>query len=137
MKRVLFLCAHNSARSQMAEALLRHLGGNIYEVYSAGLEKTFVRPLAIQVMSEIGIDISLQKSKSLKQYLKDNFDEVITVCDDANESCPTFPNAKNRRHWSFSDPSKAKGTDLVKLKIYRQVRDAISLKIKEELLTLS
>ena len=134
MKRVLFLCTHNSARSQMAEALLRHLGGSNYEVYSAGLEKTFVRPLAIQVMSEIGIDISHQESKSLKQYLQNNFDEVITVCDDANESCPVFPHAKNRRHWSFPDPSKAKGSNSEQLKVYRQVRDAIKLKIEKELL---
>ena len=97
-KTVLFLYTHNSARSQMAEGLLRHFGGDNYQVYSAGTEKASVRPEAVLVMSEIGIDISQQQSKTLEQYLNEQFDEVITVCDDANDSCPVFPKAKNRRH---------------------------------------
>jgi arsenate reductase len=132
-QKVLFLCTHNSARSQMAEGLLRHLGGEAYEVFSAGTEKTFVRPQAIQVMAEVGIDISKQESKTLEQYLQDGFDEVITVCDDANEACPVFPNAKNRRHWSFPDPSKAQGTEEEQLQVYREVRNAIQRKLEQEL----
>jgi arsenate reductase (thioredoxin) len=89
-KRVLFLCTHNSARSQMAEGLLRSLAGSQFDVYSAGTEATVVRPLAIKVMREIGIDISQQESKTLERYLKDNFDYVITVCDSAHEACPFF-----------------------------------------------
>lgn len=118
----------------MAEGLLRHLSGNEYHVYSAGTEQTFVRPQAIQVMAKIGIDISGQQSKTLEQYLRDSFDEVITVCDAANEACPVFPNAKNRRHWSFPDPSQATGTEAQQLQVYRAVRDAIQQKIEEELL---
>jgi len=133
-QKVLFLCTHNAARSQMAEGLLRHLAGDTYHVSSAGTEKTFVRPQAIQVMAEIGIDISKQQSKTVQQYLKDGFDEVITVCDDANEACPVFPNAKSRRHWSFPDPSKAQGSEDEQLQVYRHVRDAIQQKIEVELL---
>src|SRR5215213_537709 len=118
----------------MAEGLLRHLGGKNYHVYSAGTEKTFIRPQAIQVMAEVGIDISQQESKTLEQYLQDGFDEVITVCDDANEACPVFPNAKRRRHWNFPNPSKAQGSETEQLKVYREVRDAIQRKIEEELL---
>jgi arsenate reductase len=133
MKTVLFLCSHNSARSQIAEGLLRSLGGNKFEVYSAGLEKTFVRPQAIQVMQEIGIDISKQTSKTLAQYLNNRFDEVITVCDQADKACPIFPNAKNRRHWSFPDPSRAAGSEIEILAVYRKVRDAIKTRIESEL----
>jgi arsenate reductase len=89
--RVLFLCTHNSARSQMAEALLRHLGGDRFEPHSAGTEATHVRPLAVRAMDEIGVDISGQESKTLERYLEEPFDYVITVCDDANEACPFFP----------------------------------------------
>jgi arsenate reductase len=132
---VLFLCTHNSARSQIAEGLLRHLGGNSYHVYSAGTEKTFVRPQAIQVMAEVGVDISQQESKTLEQYLQEYFDQVITVCDGANEACPVFPNAKQRRHWSFPDPSQAQGTEAEQLQVYRAVRDAIQERIEKELLS--
>jgi len=113
---------------------LRQLGGNRYEVRSAGTEKTLVRPQAIQVMSEIGIDISQQQSKTLNQYVQNTFDEVITVCDDANEACPVFPNAKSSRHWSFPDPSKATGTEEEQLAVYRSVRDAIKDRIETELI---
>ena len=135
MKEVLFLCTHNSARSQMAEGWLRSLGGENFTVYSAGTEKTFVRPQAVQVMKEVGIDISHQVSKTLNQYLQKEFEEVITVCDSANESCPIFPHVKNRRHWSFPDPSQATGTEAVILDVYRHVRDAIKAKIQVELLS--
>jgi arsenate reductase len=107
--KVLFLCTHNSARSQMAEGLLRHLAGNHFEVMSAGTEATHVRPLAIRAMDELGIDISGQESKTLDRYLGDTFDYVVTVCDDANEACPVFPGAKRRLHWSFEDLHKLGG----------------------------
>jgi arsenate reductase (thioredoxin) len=96
--RVLFLCTHNSARSQMAEGLLRHMAGDRFEAMSAGTEATHVRPLAVQAMEEIGVDISGQESKTLERYLQEPFDYVITVCDDANEACPFFPGAGNRLH---------------------------------------
>jgi arsenate reductase len=133
-RRVLFICTHNSARSQMAEGLLRHLGKDRFEVYSAGTEATFVRPMAIKVMAELGIDISHQQSKTLDRYLDEPFDDVITVCDTAAEACPVFPGAARRRHWSFEDPSKATGSESEQLKVYRQVRDQIRLRIENELL---
>lgn len=130
-QKVLFLCTHNSARSQMAEGLLREMGNGEYEVFSAGTEATLVRPQAIAVMAEQGIDISQQYSKILTEYLNQPFDYVITVCDQANESCPVFPGAKHRLHWSFPDPSKAVGTETEQLAVYRQVRDAIAARIRE------
>ncbi len=133
--RVLFLCTHNSARSQMAEALLRDAAGDRFEAYSAGTEATAVRPLAIKAMNELGIDISKQTSKTLDPYVGQRFDYVITVCDDANESCPIFPNAAHRVHWSLPDPSKATGTDEQQLAVYRKVRDDLRARIEAELLT--
>jgi arsenate reductase len=133
-QRVLFLCTHNSARSQMAEGWLRHLGGDRYEVASAGTEATRVRPLAIRAMAEVGVDVAGQQSKTLERYLAEPWDYVITVCDDANEACPLFPGGKRRLHWSFPDPSKATGTEDEQLAFYRKVRDAIRDRIKSELL---
>jgi len=132
--RVLFLCTHNSARSQMAEGLLRHLASDRFEAHSAGTEATRVRPLAIKAMGELGIDISTQTSKTLDGYVDQRFDYVITVCDDANESCPIFPNATHRLHWSLPDPSKLTGTDEQQLAVYRQVRDELRARIESELL---
>jgi arsenate reductase len=132
--RVLFLCTHNSARSQMAEGLLRHLAGDRFEVYSAGTEATVVRPLAIRAMAELGIDISGQESKTLDRYAGEPFDAVITVCDQANEACPVFLGAKQRLHWTFPDPSQATGTEAEQLTVYRAVRDAIRARIQAELL---
>jgi len=132
-RRVLFVCTHNSARSQMAEGLLRRLGGDRFEVHSAGTEATRVRPLAIAAMRELGIDISTQTSKTLDPYVDQLFDYVITVCDDANESCPIFPNATHRLHWSLPDPSKATGTKAEQLAVYRQVRDDLRARIGAEL----
>jgi arsenate reductase len=134
-RRVLFLCTHNSARSQMAEGLLRRLGGDRFEAHSAGTEATKVRPLAIKAMAELGIDISTQTSKTLDQYVNDRFDHVITVCDDANEACPYFANAEHRVHWSLPDPSKATGTEAEQLAMYRRVRDDLRGRIERELLT--
>ncbi len=134
-QRVLFLCTHNSARSQMAEGLLRHLAGDRFEVASAGTEATQVRPLAIKAMAELGIDISGQESKTLDRYLGDPFEYVITVCDQAAEACPVFPGARQRLHWSLPDPSKATGTEDEQFAVYRQVRDTIRQRIEEELLS--
>jgi arsenate reductase len=134
--RVLFLCTHNSARSQMAEGLLRHRGGARFEVHSAGTEATLVRPLAIAAMAELGIDIADQESKTLDRYLGEPFDAVITVCDQAAEACPVFAGAKRRLHWSFPDPSKATGSPAEQLAVYRQVRDAIDRRISQDLLSL-
>lgn len=133
-QRVLFLCTHNSARSQMAEGLLRHLAGDRFEAYSAGTEAMRVRPLAMRAMAELGIDISAQESKTLDRYLGQPFDAVITVCDQANESCPVFPGAKERLHWSFPDPSRASGAEEQQLAVYRTVRDAIRERIARELI---
>jgi len=133
-RRVLFLCTHNSARSQMAEGLLRARGGDRFEAFSAGTEATAVRPDAITVMAELGIDISDQTSKTLDRYLGESFDAVITVCDAANESCPVFLGAKTRLHWSFPDPSQATGTDEDRRHAYRQVRDAIDERIQRDLI---
>ena len=135
--RVLFLCTHNSARSQMAEALLRHLGGDAYEVHSAGTEATAVRPHAITAMADLGVDISAQESKTLERYLHEPWDYVITVCDDANEACPFFAGGRVRDHWSFEDPSKATGTPDQQLAVYRRVRDEIKARVNELVATSS
>jgi len=121
--RVLILCTGNSARSQMAEGLLRHDGGDAFVVESAGLEPSFVRPEAIEAMREIGIDISGQHSKSLDKFITEPFDYVITVCDNANENCPIFPVAKRRIHWSVEDPASVGGTEEARLKAFRAARD--------------
>jgi arsenate reductase len=134
-RRVLFLCTHNSARSQMAEGLLRHLAGDRFEVHSAGTEATSVRPEAIRAMAELGVDISGQGSKTLERYLGEPFDYVVTVCDDANEACPVFPGAKRRLHWSLRDPSRAAGSDEERFEVFRKVRDELQTRISEELLT--
>jgi arsenate reductase len=118
----------------MAEGLLRDLGGDRFEPYSAGTEATHVRPLAIQAMAELDIDISGQESKTLDRYLDQPFDAVITVCDQANEACPVFFGARERLHWSFPDPSKAQGDEEQQLVVYREVRDAIRERIERELL---
>lgn len=129
MPRVLFLCTHNSARSQMAEALLRARSGGRVDVASAGTEQTFVQPLALIALQEIGIDASAQSSKTLERFLNDHFDYVITVCDAANDACPTFPNAATREHWSIPDPSKATGREDLQLEKYREVRDELEMRI--------
>ena len=131
--RVLFLCTHNSARSQMVEGLLKGMAGNRFEVFSAGTEATRVRPEAISVMAEIGVDISAQESETLDRYLGEPLDLVITVCDDANEACPVFPGARERQHWSFPDPSMAAGDYEERLRAYRNVRDEIRALIEGEL----
>jgi arsenate reductase (thioredoxin) len=129
-KRVLILCTGNSARSQMAEGLLRHFGGDRFEVESAGVISSFVRPLAIEAMKEIGIDISNQRSKSVDEFAEQKFDYVITVCDNAKENCPFFPASTERIHWSFDDPAEADGSEEEKLTIFRRVRDEIKNRLE-------
>lgn len=130
MPSVLFLCTHNSARSQIAEAILRHLDTTgTFEAYSAGSEETFVRPLAIEVMLEWNVDMSSHTSKTLEQFLDRKIDFVVTVCDSANDSCPIFPHAIKKLHWSFPDPSKAAGTKDEQLQAYRTVRDGLAERI--------
>jgi len=123
--RVLILCTGNSARSQMAEGLLRNLAGDRFAVASAGVSPTQVRSEAITAMREIGIDISHHRSKSVDEFGGQEFDYVITVCDNANEQCPAFPGNTQRIHWSFDDPAMAPGDEEVRLAVFRRVRDEI------------
>ena len=129
-KRVLILCTGNSARSQMAEGLLRQMGGDRFDVASAGVSPTRVRPEAIAVMKEIGIDISNHHSKSVEQFSGQEFDYVITVCDNANEQCPVFPGNTKRIHWSFEDPAAAEGDEQSRLAVFRRVRDEIRHRLR-------
>lgn len=130
-EKVLILCTGNSARSQMAEGLLRHIAGDRFDVQSAGTVASFVRPQAIAVMAEIGIDISKHRSKCLDEFLEESFDYVITVCDNARESCPIFPGRAERLHWSFDDPAEATGDQESQLKLFRRVRDEINARLDE------
>ena len=123
-KRVLFLCTHNSARSQMAEGILRNLYGDRFEVFSAGTEPSRVNPFAIKAMSELGIDISAHKSKSINCFEGTQMDYVVTVCDNAKESCPTYPGV-NVIHKGFRDPSQFRGKDEEILEGFRTIRDEI------------
>ena len=130
-KRVLILCTANSARSQMAEGLLRADYGDKFEVESAGTRATQVRPEAIAVMKEIGIDISGHRSKIVDEFAKESFDHVVTVCDNANESCPIFPGHANRVHHSFEDPAAVQGSEDERLASFRKVRDEIREYLRE------
>lgn len=130
-KRILILCTGNSARSQMAEGLFRELGGERLEVESAGVVASFVRPQAIKAMKEIGIDISLHRSKLVDEFLGQSFDYVITVCDNAKESCPVFPGNVKRIHWSFDDPAEATGNEEERLAVFRRVRDEIKSRLED------
>jgi arsenate reductase len=130
-ERVLFLCTHNSARSQMAEAWLRALAGDRYDVASAGTEATRVHPLAARAMAEVGVDLAGHTSKTLDRFLGERWDWVITVCDAANEACPVLPGTARRRHWSFDDPSRAAGDDDARLAVFRRVRDEIRATLAE------
>ncbi len=128
-KRTLILCTGNSARSQMAEGLLRHIGGERYEVFSAGTKPVGLNPTAVKAMSEIGIDISKKRSKSVDEFAGHQFDYVITVCDNAKESCPFFPGGGERHHHSFEDPAAAPQDK--QLDSFRRVRDEISSWLSE------
>jgi arsenate reductase (thioredoxin) len=130
-KRVLILCTGNSARSQMAEGLLRYDGGARFEVESAGTQPTRVRAEAIAAMREIGIDISAQRSKSVAEFIGRPFDYVITVCDHAREHCPVFPADVQRIHWSFDDPAAVAGEEATRLAAFRRVRDELRARLRE------
>jgi len=133
-QRVLFVCTHNSARSQMAEGMLRTWEGDRYEVASAGTEVTAVRPEAIAVMAELGIDISSQHSKSVNEFLGQEWDWVITVCDQARQTCPVFPGAGQTTHWSLDDPSAAEGTEEERLEVFRRVARDIWARVRQLML---
>jgi arsenate reductase len=136
-KRILILCTGNSARSQMAEGLLRHDGGGRFAVFSAGVSPSYVRPEAIEAMREAGIDITTQHSKSVDEYAGQAFDYVITVCDNAREQCPVYPAQTERIHWSFDDPAAADGDAAARLAVFRRVRDEIRARLHEFILTHS
>jgi len=134
-QRVLFLCTHNSARSQMAQGLLTWLAPDRYEAFSAGTQATNVHRLAIQAMQEIGIDLSDHTSKSLEVYRGQRFDLVVTVCASAREACPFFPGAGRQVHWEFADPSAVQGSDAERLAAFRHTRDLILARLKQWLAT--
>jgi arsenate reductase (thioredoxin) len=123
--RVLFVCTHNSARSQMAEGMVRAWGGDRFEAFSAGTEATRVRPEAVEVMGEIGIDLSGHTSKTVMPFIGEEFGWVITVCDAAKETCPVIPGAAQQAHWSIDDPSAVEGTEEERLEAFREARDVI------------
>ncbi len=129
--RTLFLCTHNSCRSQMAEALLRLRFGGTYEAFSAGTDPTQVHPHAILVMKEFGVDLSTHRSEQLEAYFGQPFDVVVTTCDAAHETCPIFPGSKRMLHHSFRDPAEAQGSVEEVLVVFRQVRDAIDAWIQQ------
>ena len=129
--KVLFLCTGNSCRSQMAEGFLRAFGGDSFEAHSAGTKASELNPMAVEVMREAGIDISQQRSKNATEYLGTHFAYVITVCDNAKESCPIFPGPSLRMHWPFQDPALAAGSEQDRLEIFRRVRDQIAARVRE------
>lgn len=124
-QKLLIVCTGNSARSQMAEGLLRHEGGERFEVFSAGTKPTQVRPEAIAVMGEIGVDISGQHSKPVAEFVGQPLDFVITVCNSAKETCPVFPGGVKRLHWPFDDPAEVEGSNEARKAAFRRVRDQI------------
>ena len=124
-ERVLFVCTHNSARSQMAEGMLRAWAGDRFEVFSAGTEATRVRPEAIAVMDEIGIDITGHTSKTLEPFMGESFAWLVTVCDQAKEACPTIPGVAQQTHWSIDDPSVVEGDETARVEAFRAARDLL------------
>jgi arsenate reductase len=130
-RKVLILCTGNSARSQMAEGILRHDAGDKFEVVSAGTQPGQVRPEAVAVMNEIGIDISMHRSKSVDEFAHENFDYILTVCDNAKESCPIYPGHTNRLHHNFEDPAAVQGSSEERMKAFREIRDQIRSYLRE------
>ena len=124
-QKVLFVCTGNSCRSQMAEGMLMHYGKDKFEVFSAELEPSYVHPLAIKAMTESGIDLTGQHSKTVNELLEEEFSYVITVCDSAKERCPVFPGKYKAIHWSIEDPASAEGTETERMKDFRRVRQDI------------
>ena len=128
--RVIFVCTANSARSQMAEAILRREGGDRFEVMSAGVNVSTVNPLTIRALAKVGIDIRTARSKSVDEFIGQPFDYVITVCDRARESCPYFPGGRETLHWGFDDPAEAEGTEAERLAVFERVMGEISGRIR-------
>ena len=128
--RVLFVCTGNSARSQMAEAVLGRLGGTAFDAYSAGTAPKGVHPLTVRALAEIGIDWTAARSKSVQEYMGRSFDYVITVCDAAREACPVFPGTHASRHWSFDDPAAAEGPEEERLAVFRRVLGEVSAMVE-------
>jgi arsenate reductase (thioredoxin) len=127
--KVLFLCTGNSARSQMGEGFLRNMAGDYFEALSAGIEPKGLNPLAVEVMREIGIDISQQRSKDVREFLGSPIPYIITVCDNAKEHCPIFPGTYKYMHWSIEDPAAVQGTEEERLTVFRQIRDQIGSRV--------
>jgi arsenate reductase (thioredoxin) len=134
LKKVLFLCTGNSARSQMAEGFLKELGKGRFEVFSAGIAPVGINPYAIKVMQEVGIDISNQSSDAISRDLLDRVDLLITLCGDARESCPLVPVKVEKRHWGLEDPARAEGSELEVLEKFRDIRELIRASVEELLL---
>lgn len=131
--RVLILCTGNSARSQMAEGFWRHLGGDRWEVFSAGVDPKGVNPVAVKVMAEVGVDIGSHRSKNVTEFHGQPFDLVVTVCDNAAAACPSFAGARQQLHWPFEDPPHSAVADETQLAAWRRVRDQIRTRISEYL----
>jgi arsenate reductase len=131
MKRILVLCTGNSARSQMGEGLFRKEGGTEYDVVSAGTAPSRVRPEAVKVMNEIGIDISGHRSKSIDEFAGQHFDYVVTVCDNARDQCPIFPGRAERIHWSLEDPAAVQGSEPERLAAFRRIRDELHHRVRD------
>jgi arsenate reductase len=129
--RVLFVCTGNSARSVMAEALLRQHGGDEFEVYSAGTEPKGINPLTLRVLAEAGIDASWARSKSVDEFLGQSFDYVVTVCDQARQTCPVFPGVHESLHWGYEDPAEATGTEEERLAVFRKVFIQLGERIRQ------
>jgi arsenate reductase (thioredoxin) len=129
--RVLFVCTGNSARSIMAETLLRHHGGTDFEVFSAGTEPKGVNPLTIRVLTDAGLDIGGARSKSVDEFRGQSFDYVITVCDQARQACPVFPGSHQSLHWGYEDPAAAEGSDEERLRVFRSVFTQIGTRIAQ------
>jgi arsenate reductase (thioredoxin) len=136
-EKVLFICAHNSARSQMAEGMLRAWGAGSFEGFSAGTRPTEVQPEAVAAMAEIGIDIGSHRSKNLDAYKGEQFEWVITVCDQARRECPTFIGAEQTAHWGIDDPEQAQGDERARMAAYRKARDELRSRIRMLLLAAS
>jgi arsenate reductase (thioredoxin) len=130
-KRSLVLCTGNSARSQMGEGLFRHIGREGWEVHSAGTKPSVVRPEAVAVMMELGIDLTGHRSKSVDEFASQSFDYVVTVCDNARDNCPVFPANAKRIHWSLEDPAAVEGTEEVRLAAFRRIRDELRGRVNE------
>jgi arsenate reductase (thioredoxin) len=136
-EKVLFICTHNSARSQMAEGMLRAWGGESFEAFSAGTHAKEVRPEAVAVMAEIGIDISSHRSKNLDAYQGERFEWVITVCDQARKECPVFTGAEQTAHWGIDDPSEVEGTEADRMAAFRKARNELRNRVRMLVLTAS